>query len=132
MNWSSSTADGAYLWVVSPGRGSEAPVTASQELWLIDVATFSIVDRRRIGMFVDGCQPVRCPDGHMVGLSLWVEGRPAIGWVVAECGRIDLSLSPWRDRVLTDVHPAGLGARVPRRAAPAPTDLTAGIGSRAS
>jgi hypothetical protein len=74
------TADGAYLWVVSPGRGSEAPVTASQELWLIDVATFSIVDRRRIGMFVDGCQPIRCPDGHTVGLSLWVEGRPAIGW----------------------------------------------------
>jgi hypothetical protein len=101
------TADGAYLWAVSPGRGSEAPVTASQELWLIDVATFSIVDRRRIGMFVDGCQPIRCPDGHTVGLSLWVEGRPAIGWAVAECGRIDLRLSPWRDRVLTDVHPAG-------------------------
>jgi hypothetical protein len=74
------TGDGAYLWAVWPGRGSEAPVTASQELWLIDVATFSIVDRRRIGMFVDGRQPIRCPDGHTVGLSLWVDRRPAIGW----------------------------------------------------
>jgi hypothetical protein len=101
------TADGAYLWAVSPGRGSEAPVTASQELWLIEVATFSIVDRRRIGMFVDDCRPIRHPDGHMVGLSLWVEGRPAIGWAVAEGGRIGLRLTPWRDRVLADVHPAG-------------------------
>jgi hypothetical protein len=56
------TADGAYLWAVLPGRGSEAPVRASQELWLIDLATFSVVDRRRIGMFVDGCLPIRCPD----------------------------------------------------------------------
>jgi len=101
------TADGAYLWAVSPGRGSEAPVTASQELWLIDVATCSMVDRRRIGMFVDGCQPIRHPDGHMVGLSLWVDRHPAIGWAICERGRIDLRLSPWRDRVLTDVHPAG-------------------------
>ena len=43
------TADGAYLWAVSPGQGSEAPVTASQELWLIEVAGCSMVDRRRIG-----------------------------------------------------------------------------------
>jgi hypothetical protein len=101
------TADGAYLWAVSPGRGGEDPVTASQELWLIDVATFSIVDRRRIGMFVDGCQPIRCPDGQMVGLSLWVDDRAAVGWAVAEHGRIELRLSPWRDRVLAGVHPAG-------------------------
>jgi hypothetical protein len=101
------TADGAYLWAVLPGRGSEAPVTASQELWLIEVATCSIVDRRRIGMFVDGRQPIRHPDGHTVGLSLWVDRRPAIGWASCERGRIDLHLSPWRDRVLADVHPAG-------------------------
>jgi hypothetical protein len=43
------TADGAYLWAVSPGRGSEDPVTASQELWLIEVARCSIVDRRALG-----------------------------------------------------------------------------------
>jgi hypothetical protein len=101
------TADGAYLWAVSPGQGSEAPVTASQELWLVDVATFSMVDRRRIGMLVDGCQPIGCPDGHTVGLSLWIDRRPAIGWASAERGRIGLRLSPWRDRVLADVHPAG-------------------------
>jgi hypothetical protein len=99
------TADGAYLWAVLPGRGSEAPVTASQELWLIEVATFAVVDRRRIGVLVDDGQPIRHPGG--VGLSLWVEGRPAIGWASCERGRIDLRLTPWRDRVLTDVHPAG-------------------------
>jgi hypothetical protein len=101
------TADGAYLWAVSPGQGSEAPVTASQELWLIEVAGCSMVDRRRIGMLVDDCQPIRHPDRHTVGLSLWVEGRPAIGWATCERGRIDLRLTPWRDRVLADVHPAG-------------------------
>jgi hypothetical protein len=101
------TADGAHLWAVSPGRGSEAPVAASQELRLIDVPTCSIVDRRRIGMFVDDRQPIRCPDGHTIGLSLWVERRPAVGWAVAGRGRIDLRLSPWRDRVLAGVHPAG-------------------------
>jgi hypothetical protein len=101
------TADGAYLWVVLPGRGSENPVTASQELWLIEVARCSIVDRRRIGMFVDDCRPIRHPDGHTVGLSLWVDRRPAIGWAVAEHGRIDLRLVPWRDRVLADVPPGG-------------------------
>lgn len=101
------TADGAYLWAVLPGRGSEDPVTASQELWLIELATFSVVDRRRIGMLVDDHQPIPCPDGPPVGLSLWVEGRPAIGWAVAEGGRAGLRLSPWRDRVLADVHPAG-------------------------
>jgi hypothetical protein len=101
------TADGAYLWAVSPGRGSEAPVTASQELWLIEVATCSVVDRRRIGMFVDDRQPIRHPDGHTVGLSLWVDRRPAIGWATCERGRIGLRLSPWRDRVLAGVHPAG-------------------------
>jgi hypothetical protein len=101
------TAAGGLLWVL-PGRASESPVTANQELWLIDVATPSIVDRRRVGVAVEGCQPVRHPDGHTVGLSLWIDGHAAVGWAVAERGRIDLRFCPWRDRVLADVHPAGL------------------------
>jgi hypothetical protein len=39
------TADGAQLWVILPGRGSEASEPAGQELWLIDVATCSLMDR---------------------------------------------------------------------------------------
>jgi hypothetical protein len=101
------TADGAYLWVILPGLGSEAPTPVSQELWLLEVATCSLVDRRRVGLFVDDRQPIRHPDGRSMGLSLWVDDRAAIGWAVAERGRIDLRLCPWRDRVLADVQPAG-------------------------
>ena len=82
------TADGAYLWVVLPGLGSETPTPASQEVWLLDVATRSLLDRCRVGLFVDDRPPIRHPDGRTVGLSLWVDGRAAIGWAVAERGRI--------------------------------------------
>ena len=101
------TADGAYLWVVLPGLGSETPTPASQEVWLLDVATRSLLDRCRVGLFVDDRPPIRHPDGRTVGLSLWVDGRAAIGWAVAERGRIVLRLCPWRDFVLADVRPAG-------------------------
>jgi hypothetical protein len=101
------TADGAYLWVIVPGRGSEGPTPASQEVWLLEVATCSLLDRCRVGLFVDDRPPICHPDGRTIGLSLWVDDRAAIGWAVAERGRIYLRLCPWRDHVLADLQPAG-------------------------
>lgn len=101
------TDNDTYLWAVLPAGGTARPGTASQELWLIDVATGSVLDRRRLAVEVDGCRLFRHPDGRTVGLSVWAEAGAAIGWAGADRGRIGLRLAPWRDRVLADVHPAG-------------------------
>ncbi len=103
------TNDDTYLWAILPARGTARPGTASQELWLIDVATGSVLDRRRLAVDVNhcGCRLLRHPDGRTIGLSLWAEAGALIGWAGTDRGRIGLRLAPWRDRVLANVHPAG-------------------------
>lgn len=101
------TADDTYLWAILPARGTARPGTASQELWLIDVATRSVLDRRRLAVDANDCRLFRHPDGRTLGLSLYGADAAPIGWAGADRGRIGLRLAPWRDRVLADVHPAG-------------------------
>jgi hypothetical protein len=92
--------------VATGGAGSSA--TADQELWLIDVATRSVLDRRRLAVTGDDGQLVRHPDGRTIGLRLWIEDGAAIGWARAEDDRIDLRVAAGQDRMLAAVHPAGM------------------------
>jgi hypothetical protein len=102
------TADGARLWVIVPTGGAASAATAGQELWLIDVATRSVLDRRRLAVTGDDGQLVRHPDGRTIGLLLWIEGGAAIGWARADHDRIDLRVAARQDRMLAAVHPAGM------------------------
>lgn len=102
------TANGARLWVIVPTGGAVSSATAGQELWLIDVATRSVLDRRRLAVTGDDGQLVRHPDGRTIGLLLWVERGAAIGWARAEDDRIDLRITARQDRMLAAVHPAGM------------------------
>jgi hypothetical protein len=74
------TADGARLWAIVATGGAGSSATADQELWLIDVATRSVLDRRRLAVTGDDGQLVRHPDGRTIGLRLWIEDGAAIGW----------------------------------------------------
>jgi hypothetical protein len=102
------TADGARLWVIVPTGGAGSSATTGQELWLIEVATRSVLDRRRLAVTGDDGQLIRHPDGRTIGLLLWVERGAAIGWARADDDRIDLRVAAGQDRMLAAVHPAGM------------------------
>lgn len=102
------TADGGSLWAVVSASGPEerAVEARANELWLVDVATLAVLDRRQVPA-AEACRLFRHPDGVTVGLSLLAEDGASIGWAVADRGRVALRVGPWRDRELIDVHPAG-------------------------
>jgi hypothetical protein len=98
---------GRYLWATVP-TWPEGSWVANDELWLIDLASPSVVDRRRLDVCAAGSTPVQHPDGHTIGLDI---GRgqdgAAIRWARADRGRIGLRFAPGDDRFLAAVHPDG-------------------------
>lgn len=98
---------GRYLWATVP-TWPEGSWQANDELWLIDLAGLSVVDRRKLDVCAAGSTPVQHPDGHTVGLDIG-EGQDgaAIRWARADRGRIGLRFAPGDDRSLAAVHPDG-------------------------
>jgi len=98
---------GRYLWATVP-TWPEGSWMANDELWLIDLASLSVVDRRKLDVCAAGSTPVQHPDGHTVGLSIG-EGQDgaAIRWARADRGRIGVRFAPGDDRCLAAVHPDG-------------------------
>jgi hypothetical protein len=98
---------GRYLWATVP-TWPQGSWQANDELWLIDLASVSVVDRRKLEVCAAGSTPVQHPDGHTVGLDI---GRgqdgAAIRWARADRGRIGLRFAPGDDRFLAAVHPNG-------------------------
>jgi hypothetical protein len=98
---------GRYLWATVP-TWPEGSWVANDELWLIDLASRSVVDRRKLDVCAAGSTPVQHPDGHTIGLEIG-EGQDgaAIRWARADRGRIGLRFAPGDDRCLAAVHPNG-------------------------
>jgi hypothetical protein len=98
---------GRYLWATVP-TWPEGSWVANDELWLIDLASLSVVDRRKLDVCAAGSTPVQHPDGHTIGLEIG-EGQDgaAIRWARADRGRIGLRFAPGDDRCLAAVHPNG-------------------------
>jgi hypothetical protein len=106
--------DGRHLWAtvtwvdviheVPPRLGE-----GGDELWLIDLATRSVVDRRRLDTGAAVCLPVRHPDGQTIGLCLIEaeEGGSDLFWARVDGGRISLRHSPDRHHIQVAVHPGG-------------------------
>jgi hypothetical protein len=98
---------GRYLWATVP-TWPEGSWVANDELWLIDLASLSVVDRRKLDVCAAGSTPVQHPDGHTVGLGIGQgQDGTAIRWARAEHGRIGLRFAPGDDRCLAAVHPDG-------------------------
>jgi hypothetical protein len=83
-------------------------VDGRDELWLVDLAEFKVVDHRRLDTWAVGFTPFHHPDGQTIGLEL-PEGQDGCGirWVRPAGGRIELRCTPGFDRVLADLHPSG-------------------------
>jgi hypothetical protein len=98
---------GRYLWATVP-TWPQGSWQANDELWLIDLASLSVVDRRKLDVCAAGSTPVQHPDGHTIGLEIG-EGQDgaAIRWARADRGRIGLRFAPGDDRCLAAVHPNG-------------------------
>jgi hypothetical protein len=98
---------GRYLWATVP-TWPEGSWQANDELWLIDLASLSVVDRRKLDVCAAGSTPVQHPDGRTVGLDIG-EGQDgaAIRWARADRGRIGVRFAPGDDRCLAAVHPDG-------------------------
>src|SRR5207249_3840916 len=104
-------SDGRYLWATVPTWSAERPCEANDEVWLIDLQSRSLLDRRTLDAAAAGCHPILHPDGETVGLSIgegqdgartrWVRPAPD------QHGRIDLRFAPRYDRILTAIHPSG-------------------------
>jgi hypothetical protein len=101
--------DGRHLWATGPHEVPERPWEGGDELWLIDLATRSLIARRRLDTGAAICLPVRHPDGQTIGLFLGEAegGGSDLVWVRVDRGRISLRHAPGRDRILMDVHPDG-------------------------
>jgi hypothetical protein len=98
---------GRYLWATVP-TWPEGSWEANDELWLIDLASLSVVDRRKLDVCAAGSTPLQHPDGRTVGLDIG-EGQDgaAIRWAHPDGGRIGLRVAPGDDRCLAAVHPDG-------------------------
>jgi hypothetical protein len=98
---------GGYLWA-TVSTWPEGSWEANDELWLIDLASLSVVDRRKLDVCAAGSTPLQHPDRRTVGLDIG-EGQDgaAIRWARADGGRISLRFAPGDDRCLAAVHPDG-------------------------
>jgi len=94
------TADGRWLWACVPHKGK------GDELWLIDLATLTVADRRTLGSESQRVLPYRHPDGQALGLNLWAGYDAVLRWAQLVDGRIELQPLP-EPAVLCDIHPAG-------------------------
>jgi hypothetical protein len=98
---------GRYLWATVP-TWPQGSWQANDELWLIDLASPSVVDRRKLDVCAAGSTPVQHPDGHTVGLDIGKgQDGAAIRWARADRGHIGLRFAPGDDRFLAAVHPDG-------------------------
>jgi hypothetical protein len=91
-----------------PTWSPQRPREANDELWLIDLTTLAVVDRRRLDVAAAGTTPLRHPDGHTIGLSVG-EGQDGayVRWARAAEGRILLRAAPTNDRILVAIHQTG-------------------------
>jgi hypothetical protein len=94
------TADGRWLWACVPHKGE------GDELWLIDLGTLTVADRRTLGSDSQLVLPYRHPDGQALGLNLWAGHDAVLRWAKPADGRIELRRLP-EPAVLRDLHPAG-------------------------
>jgi hypothetical protein len=99
------------LWWLPVGDGPTWPEgswEANDELWLIDLASVSVVDRRKLEACAAGSTPIQHPDRRTVGLDIG-EGQDgaAIRWAHPDGGRIGLRVAPGDDRCLAAVHSDG-------------------------
>ena len=98
---------GRFLWATVP-TWPQGSWQANDELWLIDLASWSVVDRCKLEVCAAGSTPLQHPDGHTVGLDIG-EGQDgaAIRWARADRGHIGLRFAPAMTRCLAAVHPDG-------------------------
>jgi hypothetical protein len=94
------TADGRWLWACVPHKGK------GDELWLMDLGTLTVADRRTLGSDSQLVLPYRHPDGQALGLNLWAGHDAVLRWAKPADGRIELRPLP-EPAVLRDLHPAG-------------------------
>jgi hypothetical protein len=98
------SADGRRLWACVPRVG--AGRKAWQELWLIDLASRRVVDRRRLAFYAQAVGLSRHPDGQTIRVSLVYGQDTAAHWAGTVDGRIEVwdRAGPGRPG---GVHPAG-------------------------
>jgi hypothetical protein len=89
--------DGRHLWATVTWESftdevPPRPWEGGDELWLVDLATRSVADRRRLDTGAAVCLPIRHPDGQTMGLCLVEaeEGGADRYWARVDRGRISL------------------------------------------
>lgn len=115
------SADGHWLWTCVPHMRAGPGV--EHELWLIELASRQVVDRRPLHFYGQLVVLTRHPDGQTIRVSLGYGSESADYWARAAGRRIQLHgpLGPGR---LEAFHPTGSECLATRAAEEEPEELT--------
>jgi hypothetical protein len=115
------SADGRWLWACVPHKGAGDQV--GHELWLIELASQQVVDRRPLLFYGQLVALARHPDGQTVRVSLGYGSESADFWARAAGGRIELQ-GPLGPGQLGAFHPTGSEYLATRAHEEQPEELT--------